>query len=152
MSKKTIIRFYPFFMLKQQDEWLRKMSNTGLHLVNYGLFRYIFEVGQPEDKHYFSYVHLDPNNGYYSFSMRYPMLSKSLGVPMWRSKLNFNNNKARVIIEVSPDIMNTEKVKEYYDLVKEREYLYSRYAIRTTIFFTVCGIMLFLAHIFGWFR
>jgi hypothetical protein len=80
----------------------------------------------------------------------YDMLSKSLGVPMWRSKLNFNNNKARVIIEVSPDIMNTEKVKEYYDLVKEREYLYSRYAIRTTIFFAVCGIMLFLAHIFGW--
>ena len=104
MSKKTIIRFYPFFMMKQQDEWLRKMSNTGLHLVNYGLFRYIFEVGQPEDKHYFSYTILDPNNGYYSFSLRYPMLSKSLGVPMWRSKLNLNNNKARVIIEVSPDI------------------------------------------------
>jgi hypothetical protein len=46
--------------------------------------------------------------------------------------------------------MNTERVKEYYDLVKEREYLYTRYAIRTAVFFVVCGIMLLLAHIFGW--
>lgn len=152
MQKRNVFRFYPFILLKHQDEWLRKMSCSGFHLVDYGLFRYTFAIGQPEEKHYFSYVLLDNNNGYYNFSMRYPMLRQTFGVPMWRSKLNLNNRKARVIIEMSPDIVNSDRVQEYYDLVKERDKLYIRYAIKTAVFFAFCGIMLLLAHIFGWLR
>ena len=149
MRKKNIFRFYPFFLLKHQDEWLKKMSCSGFHLVDYGLFRYTFELGLPEEKHYFSYALLDHNNGYYNFSMRYPVLRKTLGVPMWRSKLNLNNRKARVIIEVSPDIMNSARVQEYYDLVKERDDLYIRYAIRTAIVVAFGGVVLLVAPIFG---
>ena len=152
MKKVRRIRIYPFFLLKHQDQWLHQMSLNGLHLVDYGLLHYTFAVGQPKDTYYFSYAILDINNGFYDISLRYPMITETYGVPRNLSCLNRNNRKARVIVEINPDIINSNKLDEYLSLVAERNRLYARYALRTLGFLIISGLLLVLSFILGWLR
>ena len=72
------------------------------------------------------------------------MITETYGVPRHLSCLNLNNRKARVIVEINPDIINSNKLNEYKDLVAERNWLYTRYALRTLIFFIIFGLLLVL--------
>lgn len=145
-SKSKIIRkfrYYPdcfFFML---DTWLKRMSQNGYHLVDYGIITYIFEKGNPENREYFTYSCDRIGEGKYSISLRYPNLEKTYGVKRKKSKLNKANvTKGVTVLEVDIDRILTTSDIGYRELVKDRNKLYFIRAIRNSAIFLLMLLIL----------
>ena len=143
-GKKYIrkIRFYPEFMYFRLDNWLKKMSRSGWHIVDCGIFTYLFEQGEPMEKEYFTYAvgnsHL--NEGYFSISLRYPGLKETYGVKKKKSKINKNEAKAHQIVEIDLQKINIETDVGYKELRSDRNRLH---ALEATIKFSfILGIVL----------
>ncbi|MBO5395631.1 MAG: DUF2812 domain-containing protein [Clostridia bacterium] len=140
-SKKYIrkIRIYPSFAYKSLDKWLNKMSNSGWHLVDSNLISFLFECGEPENKIYFTYNAGWARNdsGKYSIPLRYPFLEKTYGIKPKYSKLNKNQSKTYLTLEIDTQKIDTENNAGYRELINDRNKLYSKLAIRNTIIFVL---------------
>ena len=82
--KNTITYYKLFFPLTYGylERWLEKMSESGAHLVNYGLLSYQFEIGAPSKRTYFVYQHNSyprHNGERFNLSLLYPRLVQSIG-------------------------------------------------------------------------
>lgn len=45
--KKTRLKVFFTWDCEKEEAWINKMEDRGLHLIKVGLFRYVFESGQP---------------------------------------------------------------------------------------------------------
>ncbi len=141
-AKKYIrkFRFYPSFLYKNLDKWLSKMGSSGWHLVDSNLISFLFEQGEQKNKVYFTYNSgwAKNDSGKYSIPLRYPFLEKTYGVKKKYSKLNKNQAKKYLTVEIDTERINIENDIGYRELVDDRNRLYKKLAIRNTIiFFTV---------------
>ena len=93
-------RIYPICMYSRLDRWLKKMSLLGWHIVHSGLFSFLFEKGEPAEKEYFTYYTTAPYDAKYSILSRYPFLEKTYGVKKKKSKINSNESKIYLTVEV----------------------------------------------------
>ena len=126
--KNTITYYKLFFPLTYGylERWLEKMSESGAHLVNYGLLSYQFEIGAPSKRTYFVYQHNSyprHNGERFNLSLLYPRLVQSIGRSKRYSKLNRNtHNKlsSNVIFEVDMP----RAAQAYHDAVSDRNRLY----------------------------
>lgn len=141
------IRFYPdcfFFML---DKWLKKMSQKGYHLIDYGIFTYTFEKGRPADKEYFTYSCDRTGDGWFSISLRYPNLKKTYGKKRKKSKLNKANISIGVtIVEIDTDRISISDIG-YKELIKDRNRLYFFRAVRDVTLVLVMLLILIVVQI-----
>ncbi|MBR2965364.1 MAG: DUF2812 domain-containing protein [Clostridia bacterium] len=126
------IRFYPSFMYSKLDKWLKKMSLSGWHLVDSNVFSFLFEQGNAEEKTYFTYKVGGGHNddGKYSIPLRYPFLEKTYGVSKKQSKLNKNESKTYLTLEIDTDKIDTENDVGYKELINNRDKLYKKLAVR----------------------
>lgn len=137
---KKVYRIYPQFMYHRLDKWLKQMSAKGWHIVDCGLFYFLFEKGAPKEKEYFTYSADSPHKsaGRFSISLRYPFLDVHFGVNQKKSKINSNANKAHQIIEID---VNRIPDYEYSELKNDRNHLYKTRAI---INFSIFSAMIVL--------
>lgn len=138
---KKVFRIYPTFLYGYLDNWLKKMSLKGWHIVHCGIFLFWFEKGEPKEKEYFTYG-LSTQEGKYSISLRYPLLEKTYGVKRKKSKINSNSMKKYQIVEIDLNKINTQNNYSYKELICDRNRLYLRYFIRN--FSAVVITILFL--------
>lgn len=126
---KNIVTYYKFYFplnYGRLESWLEKMSASGAHLVDYGLFSYQFEIGPPAKRTYFVYQrNSDPhyNGDRFNLSLLYPRLMQSIGCSRRRSKLNRNTYSkfsSKVIFEVDMP----RAAQAYHDVVSDRNRLY----------------------------
>lgn len=127
-------------MYHRLDKWLKQMSAKGWHIVDCGLFYFLFEKGAPKEKEYFTYSADSPHKsaGRFSISLRYPFLDVHLGVSKKKSKINSNAYKAHQIIEID---VNRIPDYEYSELKNDRNHLYK---IRAIINFSIFSAMIVL--------
>ena len=133
-------RIYPSFMYHRLDKWLNKMSLKGFHLVDSNLISFLFEQGPKKDIVYFTYTAggFRNDDGNYSIPLRYPFLIKTYGVKKKYSKLNRNEAKSYLTIEIDTQKIDIENDVGYKELINDRNRLYRKRAIRNTIiFFTI---------------
>lgn len=123
------IRIYPSVLYGRLDRWLEAMSRDGWHVVHCGIFCFVFEKGDPEEKTYFTYG-LSAKEGQYSLSLRYPFLDKTYGVKKKFSKINANETKTYHIVEIDLQGMDAQTRLGYQEMVSDRNRLYLRYFIR----------------------
>lgn len=146
------IRFFPKCLFFLRDRWLKKMSKKGWHLIDYGIFVYIFENGVPSDKEYFSYTCERVGDGKYSIPLRYPLLDETFGVKKKKSKLNKNSilkSKANTIIEVDTHKIDIENDIGYKELRHDRNKLYFLITIRNIAIILALIVFLFVViHLF----
>lgn len=130
-NKIRKIRYYPdcfFFML---DKWLKRMSQNGYHLTDYGIVTYIFEKGNPEDREYFTYSCESIGDGRFSVALRYPNLANTYGKKKNKSKLNKANiSKGVTIVEIDTARISIFENIGYKELIKDRNRLYCLRALR----------------------
>ena len=147
-SKKYIrrFRFYPSFMYQYLDNWLSKMSRRGWHLVHSNMVSFLFEQDHPEEKLYFTYEAdgFRNDSGQYSIPLRYPFLEKTYGITKKYSKLNKNESKAYLTIEIDTERIDTENDISYKELLSDRNRLYKRRAIRNAVVFGVLVLLVIL--------
>ena len=88
-------------MYHRLDKWLKQMSAKGWHIVDCGLFYFLFEKGAPKEKEYFTYSADSPHKsaGRFSISLRYPFLDVHFGVNQKKSKINLKKPKYRTYID-----------------------------------------------------
>ena len=126
----TKFRFYPAYRYAKLETWLNDMSSEGWRLIDYGLFKYKFQRSDRKRCKYFVYntVGWRRNDGYYDLSLRYPMLSKTYGIPARQSILNKNIQKNfynKHIVE-----LDEKKIDgEFQTLVRERDVLLKKMAL-----------------------
>ena len=144
-SKKYIrkFRFYPSFLYNKLDKWLNQMSLSGWHLIDSNMISFLFEQGAPENKIYFTY---DPGGsrndaGNYSIPLRYPFLNKTYGVKRKYSKLNKNQRKTYLTVEIDTKKIDIENDIGYKELISDRNRLYRKLVIRNAIIFIVLVII-----------
>ena len=78
------------------------------------------------------------DDGKYSIPLRYPFLIKTYGVKKKYSKLNRNEAKSYLTIEIDTQKIDIENDVGYKELINDRNRLYRKRAIRNTIiFFTI---------------
>ena len=133
-------RIYPSFMYHRLDKWLNKMSHKGFHLVDSNLISFLFEQGPKKDIVYFTYTAggFRNDDGNYSIPLRYPFLIQTYGVKKKYSKLNRNEAKSYLTIEIDTQKIDIENDVGYKELIGDRNRLYRKLAIRNTIiFFTI---------------
>ena len=140
-KKKYIRKFriYPSFMYHRLDKWLNKMSLKGFHLVDSNLISFLFEKGNPKDIVYFTYEvgGFRNDDGKYSIPLRYPFLIQTYGVKKKCSKLNRNEAKSYLTIEIDTQKIDIENDLGYKELISNRDKLYRKLAIRNAIIFLV---------------
>ena len=141
-SKKYVRKFrlYLPFAYKSLDKWLNKMSLSGCHVVDSNFISFLFECGEPQNKIYFTYTAggFRNDDGNYSIPLRYPFLIKTYGVKKKYSKLNRNEAKSYLTIEIDTQKIDIENDVGYKELINDRNRLYRKRAIRNTIiFFTI---------------
>ena len=134
-------RIYPSFMYHRLDKWLNEMSLKGFHLVDSNLISFLFEQGQQNDIVYFTYEaggFGNNDDGKYSIPLRYPFLTQTYGVKKKYSKLNRNEEKSYLTIEIDTKKIDIENDVGYKELINDRNRLYRKRAIRNIIiFFTI---------------
>lgn len=140
-NKKYIrkFRFYPAFAYHRLDKWLNKMSLDGWHLVDSNPVSFLFELGEPSNKTYFTYQEVGGNNdtGRYSIALRHPFLEEIYGVKGKYSKLNKNNAKTYLTVEIDTKRIDIENDIAYKELLHDRNSLNKKLAIRNTAIFLV---------------
>ena len=143
-SKKYTRKFrlYPSFAYKRLDKWLNKMSLSGWHLVDSNLVSFLFEYGTPQNKVYFTYdAGWGLNDvGKYSIPLRYPFLDKTYGVKPKYSKLNSNQAKTYLTLEIDTQKVDTQNDVGYKELLMDRDMLYSKLAIRNALVLLLVAI------------
>lgn len=147
-SKTYIRRFriYPSFAYNSLDKWLNKMSNLGFHLVDSNLISFLFECGEPKNKVYFTYdAGSGRNDEKYSIPLRYPFLEKTYGVKSKYSKLNKNQSKTYLTVEIDTHRIDIENDVGYKELINDRNNLYNRRAIRNVFIFLLVVLMCIIA-------
>ena len=133
-------RIYPSFMYHRLDKWLNKMSLKGFHLVDSNLISFLFEQGPQKDIVYFTYEAggVRKDDAKYSIPLRYPFPIQTYGVKKKYSKLNRNEAKSYLTIEIDTQKIDIENDVGYKELINDRNRLYRKRAIRNTIiFFTI---------------
>ena len=125
-------RFYPALMYSRLDRWLKEMSLSGWHIVDCGLFSFLFERGDAAEKEYFTYScgASHRKEGYFSIPLRYPFLDRTYGMKRKKSKINANDAKAYQIVEIDMSVIVAEGADGYKELVRDRNRLYTLQAIR----------------------
>ena len=145
-SKKYIrkLRIYPSFAYNRLDKWLNKMSLSGWHLVDSNPVSFLFEYGEPCNKTYFTYDAGWGLNGAgnYSIPLRYPFLERTYGVKPKYSKLNKNKSKAYLTVEIDTKRIDIKSNVGYNELVSDRNRIYPKLAIRNTLAFLLCIIII----------
>jgi hypothetical protein len=143
---KKEYRIFPmctFFLL---DKWLKKMSQAGWHLVDYGLYTYRFQKGNPCDKEYFTYTTSGVGEGKYSIPLRYPMLEKTFGKK--KSVLNrINKTKGITILEIDTKKIDIKNDIGYNELIADRNKLYALMTIRDIVAIAILIVFLLLVRI-----
>ena len=145
---KTYIRkfrFFPCFAYAKLDAWLHSMSLLGWHLVDSNMISFLFELGAPKDKTYFTYTQMPREGGAYSIGLLYPGLEKTYGVKKKYSKLNKNEAKAYTTIEIDTKKIDIENHIGYKELVSDRNRLYKKLAIRNAIVIFVWLLVFIIA-------
>lgn len=142
------IRVYPTFLYGYLDNWLKKMSLRGWHIVHCGVFLFWFEKGEPIEKEYFTYG-LSTQEGKYSLSLRYPFLEKTYGLSKKKSKINANESKRYQILEIDTNKIDIANDCGYKEMISDRNRLYMRYFVRNFIISTIVlafllSVLLFL--------
>ena len=144
-SKKYIIkfRFYPSFMYQYLDNWLSKMSRLGWHLVDSNMVSFLFEQDEPKEKVYFTYEAggFRNDSGEYSIPLRFPFLEKIYGIKKKYSKLNKNEAKTYLTIEIDTKRIDIENDISYKELLSDRNRLYKKLAVRNAI---ILGVLILL--------
>jgi hypothetical protein len=139
---KKMIRFYPICFFFLLDNWLKKMSLKGWHLIDYGFGFYVFEKGKPLNKEYFTYSCDYTGDGKYSILLRYPALKQKYGVNKKNSKLNKNNVlKGNTTIEVDTNRIDITNDLGYKELKHDRNRLYMLITIRNITAFSLVAII-----------
>ena len=131
-------RFYPYFLYSHLDKWLKKISLNGYHIVNVGLFTFIFEKGTPQEREYFTYG-LSTVEGKYDLSLRFPFLERTYGRK--KSKINSIKNKTYQIVEIDTNKIDIENDVGYRELINDRNRLYMQYFIRNTSVITAVVLL-----------
>ena len=148
-SKKYVRKFRicPAFAYNSLDKWLNKMSTLGFHLVDSNLVSFLFECGEPKNKIYFTYDSGGGRNdaGKYSIPLRYPFLEKTYGVKPKYSKLNKNQSKTYLTVEIDTQRIDIKNHVGYKELVNDRNELYKKRAIRNTFIFLLVVLMCIIA-------
>ncbi len=127
------------------DKWLTKMSEQGFYLVDYSALTYVFEIGEPLSKEYFSYTCDRTGEGKYSILLRYPGLKKVYGISRKKSKLNANEKaKGNTIIEIDTKRIDIENDMGYKELKKDRNRLYFLITLRDVGVFFMMVVMVAL--------
>ena len=129
-------RFYPSFLYYRLDNWLKKMSAAGWHIVHCGIFFFWFEEGKPEIKEYFTYG-LSTQEGKYDINLRHPFLEKTYGVKPKKSKINANRSKTLQIVEIDTTKVDVNNNVGYKELIQDRNSLYRMYFIKCLSFVLV---------------
>ena len=136
------IRFYPPFLYFLLENWLKKMSLNGWHLINRRIgIIYCFEIGEPEIKEYFAWDPSYTGEGKYSIPMRYPSIKKTYGVKAKYSILN--RSKYLNIIEVDTCKIDVSNDLSYLELKNDRNKLYILRFLRNLLIITI-PILIFL--------
>ena len=141
-SVKKVLRFYPCFLYFLLENWLKRMSQAGWHLIERKAIFYYFEKGEPKDKDYFVWDPTFIGMGKYSVPLRYPNLIKTYGVSKKKSKLNRNSIKNfDTIIEV-----DTERISDigYQELVNDRNKLYALMSLEFFILLLLVTVLAFV--------
>lgn len=138
MSKSRLIRMriYPAFLFFLMENWLKKMSLQGWHLVDCKMYMfYCFERSEPKEKEYFAWTPTHTGDGFYSITLRYPLLVKTYGIKSKRSKLNMNSEKKHLnLIEVD---LEKNDIRDVHALKSERNRLYFRRFIRDLLVLSI---------------
>ena len=142
-TKKYVRKFriYPAFLYHRLDKWLKKMSINGLHIVDCGLFSFLFESGEKSEKEYFTYG-LSSQEGKYNIQLRYPNLEEVFGLKKEKSKINSSKSKGYQIVEIDTERIDVKNDVSYIELINDRNRLYLRYFIRNLGVFLTIGIFL----------
>ena len=144
-SKQYIRKFriYPSFLYNRLDRWLNKMSLSGWHLVDSNPISFLFESGEPENKVYFTYnAGWGLNDaGKYSIPLRYPFLEKTYGARAKYSKLNKNQSKTYLTVEIDTQKIDIENDIGYKELVNDRNKLYGMLALRNAIILLITALL-----------
>ena len=123
------------------------MSNLGFHLVDSNLISFLFECGEPKNKIYFTYDAGSGRNddGKYSIPLRYPFLEKTYGVKPKYSKLNKNQSKTYLTVEIDTQRIDIENDVGYKELINDRNKLYNKRAIRNVFIFLLAILSCIIA-------
>ena len=85
------------------------------------------------------------DSGYYSIPLRYPFLARTYGVKKKYSKLNKNEAKSYLTIEVDTKKIYIKNDISYNELLSDRNRLYKKRAIKNAvIFFLFIAIVIIL--------
>ena len=148
-SKKYIRKFriYPSFAYNRLDKWLNRMSNSGFHLVDSNLISFLFECGECKNKVYFTYDAgcWRNDDGKYSIPLRYPFLEKTYGVKPKYSKLNKNQSKAYLTVEIDAQRIDIKNDVGYKELINDRNKLYNKRAIKNGFIFLLAILICIIA-------
>ena len=134
-------------MYSRLDRWLKKMSLLGWHIVHSGLFSFLFEKGEPAEKEYFTYYITAPCNGKYSVADRHPFLEKIYGVKKKKSKINSNESKVYLTVEIDLKRIDVQNNIGYKELIDDRNRLFKKLFIRDSLgllFFVILFVVLLL--------
>lgn len=137
---KKIRLYYPSFLYKRLDRWLKNMSLKGWHIVDCRIFCFVFEKGEPKEKEYFTYG-LPTIEGKYSVSMRHPFLEKLYGVSKKKSRINRNEKKSYCIVEIDTQKIDVQNDVGYKELINDRDKLYLLFFLTRTLPIIICIVL-----------
>ena len=141
---KVKFRIYPTFLYCFLDKWLKSMSLKGWHIVDCGIFLFVFEKGEPIEKEYFTY-RLSTQEGKYDIALRYPFLEKTYGVENKKSQINSNESKAYQIIEIDINKIDYKNDIGYRELIRDRNRLYLLYFFRNLSILLIASVVLIVS-------
>ena len=142
----TKVRFYPACMYFALDRWLKNMSCNGWHIVDCGIFTYLFEEGSPQEKEYFTYMGGGTgrnDGGFFSLSLRYPFLEKTYGVKKKNSQINANERKAHQIVEIDVRKIDVHNDIGFCELRHDRNRLHALETARDIGILALCALLLY---------
>ena len=142
------IRIYPSFLYARLDRWLKAMSASGWHVVHAGLLFFWFEKGKPMEKEYFTYE-VDREERY-SLPARHPFLEEKYGVKRKRSKINANESKAYLIVEIDLEKVDVSSDIGYKELISDRNRLHWLSFMRIIVAFAISTGLLILVECLRW--
>lgn len=141
-------RIYPAILYNRLDKWLKRMSLKGWRLVRCGIFSFLFENSDIKEREYFTYD--DPKKeAKYSLSSRHPFLEEKYGIKKKKSKINAQERKPYLIVEIDTDKIDIENDIGYKELLADRKRLSLKYFLRNVGLFVLAVALIVLAIIFN---
>ena len=133
-------------MYARLDRWLKKMSSLGWHIVHTGSFSFLFEKGEPSTKEYFTgFYHWLRGDIKYNVLLLHPLFEKTYAVKKKKSKINSNETKKHLIVEIDLAKIDVQNNVEYKKIILERNRLHLLFFIRNAamIIFSLIIIIVF---------